>query len=238
MRACPHENVSLTPVLPAHSIGQNRVLQRTPSIDWVFLSGLVIFGAFVNAAGMVAPVLKAETTLATNLETSQSFAQTLSFLLGLIVLPALLLTICTALSRGISRSSLTSRRIILSFVPALIPMGFAMWLAHLGFHLVTSYASVIPATERALAEVLPGWGPATGYMIAGSTHDWTSWELVILGAGLLVSLGVCWRTARQLTTGVPTALKLSLPWGGLAFLLYLIGVWIMLQPMQMRGMVM
>ena len=238
MRACPHENVSLTPVLPAHSIGQNRVIQRPPSLDWVFLSGIVVFGAFVNAGGMVEPVFKAETILASNLGTSQSFTQTLSFLLGLIVLPALLLAICTALSRAISRSSLTSRRIILSFVPALIPIGFAMWLAHLGFHLVTSYASVIPASERFLAEVMPGWGPATGYVISGSAHDWTSWELVILGAGLLVSLAVCWRTARQLTTAVPTALKLSFPWGGLAFLLYLIGVWIMLQPMQMRGMVM
>ncbi|MEE3329165.1 MAG: cytochrome c oxidase assembly protein [Myxococcota bacterium] len=238
VRACPHGNASLTAVLPARSIGQNRVLLRTPSLDWVFLCGIIIFGAFVNAAGMIEPVVKAETALANHLGTSPAWTQTLTFLLGVVVVPVLLVILCSVLSQAMSESALRSRRIILNFVPALIPMGFAMWLAHLGFHLVTSYASIVPATERALSDLTQGWSPTAGSFMASSAHDWTSWELVILGAGLLVSLGVCWRTARQLTDRLPAALKLSVPWGGLALLLYLIGVWIMLQPMEMRGMVM
>ena len=238
VRACPHDNASLTFVLPARSIGQNRVLQRTPSLDWVFLCGVVVFGAFVNAAGMIEPVARAETRLADGLGISSDWVQTLLFLLGLIILPVLLTTLCSSLSRAFAQTPLKSNRIICNFVPALIPMGFAMWLAHLGFHLVTSYASIIPATERALSDLAPGWSPSVGLITASNTHDWTSWELVILGAGLLISLGVCWRTGRKLADRTPTALKLASPWIGLAVLLYLVGAWIMLQPMEMRGMMM
>ena len=238
VRACPHENAALSPVLPSRSIGQDRVRQRSPNLDWVFLCGIVVFGAFVNAAGMVEPVARVESTLAREMEANPSWVQSLLFLLGIVVLPSLLITLCLFLSRTVSRSSLPSRRLILSFVPTLIPIGFSMWLAHLGFHLVTSYASIVPATERALADAIPEWSPAMGSLMTSRAHDWTNWELIILGAGLLVSLGVCWRTSRKLTDRIPAALKLSFPWGGLAVLLYLIGVWIMLQPMEMRGMVM
>ncbi|MEE3327587.1 MAG: cytochrome c oxidase assembly protein, partial [Myxococcota bacterium] len=149
VRACPHGNASLGFVLPARSIGQNRVLQRTPSLDWVFLCGLVIFGAFVNAAGMIEPVARAERWLASDLGVGPDWIQTGLFLSGLIILPVLLITLCSGISRSLARHPLNANRIIRNFVPALIPIGFSMWLAHLGFHLMTSYASIIPATERA-----------------------------------------------------------------------------------------
>ena len=238
VRACPHDNAALSAVLPARSIGQNRVTHRTPSTDWVFLCGLIVFGAFVNAAAMVEPVVSAETGLAAAMGTSEFWAQALAFLLGLIIAPVILVSLCARSASWISKSSLTPLRIILNFVPALIPIGFAMWLSHLGFHLVTSFDSLVPATERALGQFTSEIGSTGISFTAASAGDWTSWALMILGIGLLVSLGVCWRTGRNLAGPIPTALKLSLPWSLLALLLYSLGAWILLQPMEMRGMVM
>ena len=51
-------------------------------------------------------------------------------------------------------------------------------------------------------------------------------------------MAVGWRLVRSLATGPGIALRLGLPWAALALVLYASGVWIVLQPMQMRGMVM
>ena len=67
---------------------------------------------------------------------------------------------------------------------------------------------------------------------------WIDVELIVLGLGLRVTLGVGWRISRELADPAAAALKLALPWAALSILLYLAGAWIVLQPMEMRGMVM
>jgi hypothetical protein len=53
-------------------------------------------------------------------------------------------------------------------------------------------------------------------------------ELIFLGGGLLLTLHTGWHIARRLTVSMwPTAL--------MAAALYFFGVWIVFQPMQMRG---
>jgi hypothetical protein len=54
--------------------------------------------------------------------------------------------------------------------------------------------------------------------------------------GLLLTLYVGWRTALRLATGFRNTFSLLLPWASLAVALYLAGLWILFQPMQMRGM--
>ncbi|MFP6640610.1 MAG: cytochrome c oxidase assembly protein [Myxococcota bacterium] len=238
VRACPHDNAQVIPVQPGRSIGQDRVAQRAPSADWVALSGVIVFGAFVNAAAMVAPVVRLESSLGDRLGLEPLTAQTLWFGLGLVVLPYLALLLCAAVGRWLSGTPLSVGVIIRRLAPALIPLGFGMWLAHLGFHLVTAYRSVVPAAERALLQVLPGLGSAGSPSLTGSLNGWVDLELIVLGLGLLVTLGVGWRISRELVGRATPAIQLALPWAALAILLYLAGAWIVLQPMEMRGMVM
>ena len=61
-------------------------------------------------------------------------------------------------------------------------------------------------------------------------------ELFLLDLGLLLSLYIAWRIAGQMSS--TRRLLTFLPWGLLAVLLYAAGVWIIFQPMEMRGMMM
>jgi hypothetical protein len=56
-------------------------------------------------------------------------------------------------------------------------------------------------------------------------------QLLILNGGLLITLYACWRLAGAIT-GVITV---ALPWAVLSCGMYALGVWILFQPMQMRG---
>jgi len=56
--------------------------------------------------------------------------------------------------------------------------------------------------------------------------------------GLLLTLYTTWRVARRLSTSQGMALAAMSPWAALAAGLYSAGVWIVFQPMQMRGMMM
>ena len=60
-------------------------------------------------------------------------------------------------------------------------------------------------------------------------------EIVCLGLGLLLSLYVGYRVALTQSPRLSRALGALLPWAVLMVLLFLAGVWIVLQPMQMRG---
>ena len=65
-----------------------------------------------------------------------------------------------------------------------------------------------------------------------------SLELIFLDLGLLLSLYTAWRVARRFAATDRMVLAVMSPWAVLAGALYASGVWIVFQPMQMRGMVM
>jgi hypothetical protein len=62
-------------------------------------------------------------------------------------------------------------------------------------------------------------------------------ELLLLDAGLLLTLWVGWRIARD-AAPPRHALTLVAPCAGVAAALWAAGVWIVCQPMAMRGMMM
>jgi hypothetical protein len=95
------------------------------------------------------------------------------------------------------------------FVLALAPIGFAMWCAHLLYHLTTPWS-------------VPAW--------------MTPFQILLLDAGLLLTLYVSWRVAQQSAAKLRKELAVAAPWAALSCSLYGVGVWILLQPMQMRGM--
>jgi hypothetical protein len=58
-----------------------------------------------------------------------------------------------------------------------------------------------------------------------------------LDTGLLLALYLGWRVARAYAPRTRDALRLLAPWAGAVILLFGFGIWIFLQPMQLRGVV-
>jgi cytochrome c oxidase assembly factor CtaG/ferredoxin len=237
VRACPHDNGGLLAVLPGEAVGRS----RHPGLDLAALALLFSAGAFVNAAAMVAPVVAAEASLAAWLgATSRLPAVSLTFALGLVALPVGLAWSGTWLGRRIGRSTRPVGEIVARLAPSLVPMGFAMWLAHFAFHLASGFTTLGPAARRAAREAgLANLSAAPAGSVALFRLDaLLSLEIAALGVGLLISLGVALRIVRELATTRRAAVGLAAPWATLAAGLYVTGVWILLQPMEMRGMVM
>jgi hypothetical protein len=139
------------------------------------------------------------------------------------------------------RSHLTRRELFCRFSHALLPLGLAMWTAHLLFHLITGWATLGPGLHQAATDF--GWhflGPAQWGMALPllPANSMLSVQLLVLDAGLLLTLYLGWRLAQQWTARAGRALLLLLPWATIVAGTYAAGVWILLQPMQMRGMIM
>ncbi len=139
------------------------------------------------------------------------------------------------------RACADTRELGRCFALTLVPVGLTMWVAHLLFHLLSGWDSVVPVGQRALLGVgwlrtgYPSWVP-TGPGFSGTQP--LGIEILLLDAGLLLTLYAMWRTARTSLPRAKTALGAMLPWAGMAVGLYCVGIWTFLQPMQMRGMMM
>lgn len=116
-----------------------------------------------------------------------------------------------------------------------------MWAAHLLFHLFTGWATLGPAIHQASTDfgwrLLPpaDWGMELPLL---RTNTMLSVQLLLLDAGLLLTLYLGWRLAQQWAARSGASLRLLLPWAVSVLGAYAAGVWILLQPMQMRGMIM
>jgi cytochrome c oxidase assembly factor CtaG len=240
-QACPHENVGWRPVARGQSIGVGRSLRSAPGLDLTAMSALFVFGAFVNAAAMVAPIESLRASLADRLPdvwAEAVFALVLA--LALTALPAMLVLGAAFASRRVAQSRLDWRAVAGRFVPSLIPLGVAMWLAHFGLHWLADPGGLILAAGRAFDDAVPGGVSSSGVAVPGASMSAPLYspELWILAVGLVVSVAVGWRLARRTEPGRRVALRLVGPWALLAIALHLFGVWILVQPMAMRGMVM
>ena len=163
----------------------------------------------------------------------------LYYLLGLVVLPLLAVGSAAALSHSWGRLEVNWLDVATRFSYSLLPLGFGMWLSHYSFHFLGSYETVVPATQRFVGDL--GWHflgePAWGLACCRPVAEWLPrLEIVSLDLGLLLSLYTGYRIAlSQIVSGDSRALKAFLPWGVLIVILFAVGVWIVLQPMQMRG---
>ncbi|HEY6806752.1 MAG TPA: cytochrome c oxidase assembly protein [Pyrinomonadaceae bacterium] len=224
---------------PVLGIGRNKFFGR---FDVAVLVFLLVFAAFVNAGLMIVPVQAWEQFLQANLK-SESIQPILAglYIISILIVPALLVLSCVWLTKTVGRLQVGWRRMISTFAPAFVPLGFSMWLIHFSYHLLSGGQTALPVIQRAAMD--------TGFNILGapdwsvssvmSSFDWLpSLDLLLLDFGLLFSLYLIWRTASRFNFSFAKTLRLNFPWAGLAFVLYTIGVWIVFQPMQMRGMMM
>jgi cytochrome c oxidase assembly factor CtaG/polyferredoxin len=240
IHACPHDNISMTARPPGHDLwhepARSRLLKRP---DLAVLVVVLVFGAFVNAAGMVGPVLTWRDEFGSFLgQSSPLLVTSLFYVFGLLVLPVLAIGSAAVLSRRWGRLTARWSEVATRYSYALVPLGFSMWLAHYSFHLWTSYDTVIPAAQRFAHDV--GWstlGPPQ--WVAACCRPVADWlprlEVLCLDLGLLLSLYTGYRLALAQTPHLSRALGALAPWAMLITLLFAVGIWLVFQPMQMRG---
>jgi cytochrome c oxidase assembly factor CtaG len=245
VRACPHDNVGLQLRLPASELvsdvrraGVGRLAQRR---DLAAFALVFCFGAFVNAAAMLTPVMAALRALAGWLQLGSETLAAIVLPLALVGLPLLAAALASRLGTAVSGLGLSAgdrRAVARRLAFSLVPVGFAMWLAHFSFHLATAGGALAPALARA-AESL---GIAGSHALAAppllSADSLLPFEILALGVGLWLTLFVAWRVALDVARAWRPALGLVAPWAALATALWVAGLWILFQPMEMRGMAM
>jgi len=251
VHACPYDNIGLIARTPTAELwsdpwrsGIGRFSQRT---DLAALVTVLTFGAYLNAFAMIRPVYALQEGLARLLKTaSPTPGLLLIFAIGLLLLPAVLLGAASALTRIQVAPLASLAEIARRYVWALVPMGFGMWLAHYAFHFLTGALTIVPVMQSFLADV----------GIYGGELRWDlgpivpqSWlfpiEAALLYLGATGSIIAAVRIAQSHLTGIRrqtgkrngpnAALAAAGPWMLLTLILLGFGIWILVQPMEMRG---
>lgn len=238
VQACPHDNIALAARVPALELadgrrrsGIGRLAQRW---DLVALVVVFVFGALLNALGMIAPVYVLERQIASVIgTTTEAPVLGVVFVFALAIAPAVLLGGAASWSAAVTGSSVRGQ--LLAFVYGLVPFGAGVWAAHYGFHLLTGLFTVVPVTQSAVLDL-------AGQAWLGAPH-WT-WvglqpgavfpiQLGLLALGTMGSLGVTYLIAERESPS--RTLAAAAPWVTLALLLFVVAVWMLAQPMEMRA---
>ncbi|KAA5543279.1 FesM [Roseiconus nitratireducens] len=237
--ACPHDNVGILTRLPAEELAYEGTRSGigTPErrFDFTALTIVFAFGALLNAFAMISPVYAAERWIAdvTGLRTEWPILAAI-FALALVIEPALLLGAAASLTRFFSRSDTPLLSIINRYIRSLIPIGFGVWLAHYGFHFFTGLLTVIPVAQNAAKSTGTAWLGQPQWQLGGLPETVVyPLELGFMSLGLIGSWMIAWSIASQRSSN-RIALRFA-PWAALHLLLYVSAVWIMNQPMDMRG---
>jgi len=246
VRACPHDNIGLMTVAPGMDIVRDP--QRSSfgrfsrRLDIAALALAFVFAAFANAAFMTAPVMAFNRNLAAHFDlvSSQTVTGILLFI-ALILVPGTLSLTAAYATRAASKQARGRpplRELFCRFALALVPLGAAMWAGHFLLHLFMGWGSGWATVRRAASTL-------GGHLLTFADRDSSAppfgidglhvLQIILLGAGLLLALYLAWRICLSYAPPMRDALKLFAPWAGVATVSYATGVWIILQPMEMRG---
>jgi hypothetical protein len=240
VHACPHDNVGILTRLPASELltdpirsGIGRFSRRG---DLAALVTVFTFGALLNAFAMVSPIYALEVWLSKSVLHTNHEAPVLGVVFGAFLLlePALLLGGAAWFTRVLRGSTQRLLPLAVRYSYALVPLGVGIWLAHYGFHFLTGLLTVVPLIQNLAAtfgrEFLgkPAWA-LTGLPV----NVVQPLELGFLLLGLAGSLLVSYRLAEEDSPDSPA--RAFTPWAVVCVLLWAAAVWVMLQPMEMRG---
>ena len=241
VHACPHDNIALAPRIPGAELLETRrrsgIGRLADRPDLAALAVVFTFAAFVNAFAMTAPAASLEHALAGLLRVpSEAALLGVIFVLALVIAPAVMLLAAASATRLAAREpgrSVAATAARYAFV--LVPLGFGVWLAHYGFHLLTGILTLVPVAQSAVID-LAGWAalgePAWSWagLAPGSVFP------IQLG---FVLLGACGSSALVHATSLrdyPARPALaSAPWLLVVLALTAAALWILEQPMEMRG---
>jgi polyferredoxin len=239
VHACPHDNVGVVGRMPGAELfaegprsGVGTLHERR---DIAALVLVFTFGALLNAFGMVSPVYALQAWMSRVLGTTERAPiLAILFVAVLVVEPVVLLGLAAWATRRLTGTRRGVLAVATRYAFSLVPLGFGVWLAHYAFHFLTGILTVVPVAQNALAEL--GW-PVLGTPLwrltglrPGAVYPM---ELGFLGLGLIGSWIVAVRLAWQDHPRSPW--RAYLPWLVLHALLFAAGVWLMGQPMEMRG---
>ncbi len=241
VQACPHDNIGLLTRVPGAELsaagrrsGIGHLVRRK---DLAALAVVFTFGALLNAFGMIAPVYEFQRWFMREVGgASEATSLAALFIIVLAVAPLMLMSSAAALTSQVSSSPVGSVvQIAVRYSYALIPLGFGVWMAHYGFHLLTGVLTVVPLTQSAVIE-LAGW-PALGHPL----WQWTGMrpgavfpiQIGLILVGTMGSLAVAYRISERDQPDRPTLP--TLPWAVMTLALATLAVWTLAQPMEMRG---
>jgi ferredoxin len=243
VQACPYHNVGLGVRVAGEELVDDRrrsaIGRLSRRTDLAALVLVFTFGALVNAFAMVGPVYATEKWIAHQFRTT-SEAPVLGalFVVALGVVPFVLCGSAAALTRRLGQVPAWSvADVARRFVYALVPFGVGVWLAHYAFHFLTAVWTIVPVTQSAALDV-------AGRAIAGEPNwRWMGMRpgmvfplqvgAVLVGA--LGSLVLVQRIAERDYPSVARA-RAAAPWSILVIGLAVLALWILSQPMEMRGM--
>ena len=204
------------------------------------LTALVVvfsFGALLNAFGMVSPVYALEQWLANLLGVNHEFPVLVAvFALFLLFEPLLLIGVAAWLTRSWERRKRSLISVAVRYSYSLVPLGFGIWLAHFGFHFLTGVYTFIPVTQAAVADL--GWAilGETRWGLSGLPSNVVQlFEFGFIALGLLGSLLVSYAIVATEKVDHPT--RVFSVWAAVLLLMAGSAIWLMSQPMEMRGVV-
>jgi len=241
VQACPHDNIAVATRVPGLELVDPR---RRSGIGWLprrrdvaALVVLFVFGGLINALGMTAPARAMEQGLA-NLLGAQSESPVLAVLFAvvLIAIPILLLGIAGMLTASLTRRGLSSSLdVVTRYSYALVPLGFGVWLAHYGFHLLTGVLTVIPVTQSAVLDLF-GWAAlgAPQWQLTGMRPGLVfpiEVGVILMGAG--GSLVLAYLISER--DSLERRMIATIPWAVITIAIAVAALWITSQPMDMRA---
>ena len=241
VQACPHDNVAIAFRVPGEELIDDRhrsVIGRLSGrVDLAVLALLFTFGALLHAFAMIGPVYQITGWLARALGTSaEAPVLGVLFIVGLGIIPVALCGAAALVARTLALTPTPGIKDgAVRYAYTLIPFGLGVWVAHYGFHFLTGVWTVIPVVQSAAID-------ATGRALLGAP-DWR-WLGMRPGAvfplqigvtllGGLGSLMLVHRLAEQDRDTLGS--RAGIPWSLLVVGLSAFALWILAQPMEMRG---
>lgn len=241
VQACPHDNVGIGLRVPGEELADDRVrsvigrLSRRGDLALLVLA--FTFGALLNAFAMTSPVYALERRIAGLLNTSsETVVLGLLFVLALGIVPLALCGAAAWITRRAAASDAGVTEIAVRFAYALVPFGVSVWLAHYAFHFLTGLWTVVPVTQSAAIDV------AGRAVLGGPDWQWVGMrpglvfplQAAVIMLGGFGSLALAARIAQR--DHADAAMRAAAPWIALVVLLAGAAMWILWQPMEMRGM--
>lgn len=240
--ACPHDNIKLSPRLPASELWSDRrrsgVGRFSRRADLGALVLIFTFGALLNAFGMVSPVHAVQSWIGGVLGT-ESEAAVLGALFGagLVVEPVVLLLGASWATRRMTGGEDGLLRVATTFAYALVPLGVAVWAAHYSFHALAGLWTFVPVVQEALGSLgIPFLGAPAWHLRGIPTELVLPLEYGVVALGIAGSLAVARRIAAR--EYPRRSRRAALPWTALVLVLGGAALWLLAQPMEMRGMMM
>ena len=239
IQACPHDNIGILSRVPGEELMVDPLRSGVGFFsrrkDLAALTLVFTFGALLNAFAMVSPVYALEGWVASSLQLShEAPVLALIFALFLIVEPAVLVGMAAWLTQVWGGDKRKLLPIAVGHSYAFAPLGFGVWLAHYGFHFLTGLYTFIPVTQNALASLgSPLLGQPRWELVGLPKAVVHAFEIGFLGLGLVGSLLVSYRLAIAQHGKHP--FRIFAPWAGVSLILWIAAVWLMSQPMEMRG---